>query len=855
MIIHYSSTFGFENIYPRLLQKPGDAIAGELYLGKKGLLEFLELHLGLPYSDVSDLLRIRLYENAVQKTIEVHPDLYCAKSFATDPWNTARQLLLWRDELVMTLWDFKATPDHSDRLYAIAEIEKNITELPKGINDRWKAVYHAYLRTPIRNFKVYESEEVIHPFFLLLFEKFKQTGVSVEYTSPYFDNIEPTTDLEFFKKKLLFPTEVERREPQNDGSIQILTAQNDLLLADALDAEGLLIIPSRGSVLENAMIRKGLPALGYTEQYTDSAILGLLEMMTLFLWEPLNSEKLLEFLTTRVAPMRLEFRKKLAAVYAQKPGFENADWKKVLEENPEEAENYSRWFSRKRFSPSGAPAQAVISLYEDFLTWIRGRISQYSFSPQTEKKIPFEELEKQTLLLIKLCHQEKTISPIMLGRWIKELMAETSYFRLQPQEIGALPYVTHPGNVNSSIDAITWWNFTDEGNPLSSAFIPTPGERELLQTCAVHEPTKILDQWYNAQIKAILFTEKKLTLCIPEKIGGEEIPPHPLLSDLNATFKDLKKLYRQDLPRENRTLLELPVKREFVHFQWPENNVQERESSESFSSVSKLLTYPFEYFLEYILNIRPIEPPQLKIDQKLKGTLLHQVAKNLYEDMDTTRIRDEMEKVIREEGEVLNLSKHQLAKAEFLNLGTSTLENLLNKIKENGWKFHEAEKKYEKEGFLGFIDLVLEKRNEIAILDLKFGGLNTRKTEMQKGQELQLMMYYHLFGKADYIGYYILGNRKFIMHNNRAISDALATNPNLDLSGHFNNYWNTLLEVIRQRKEQMAKGELEMGIGFDFGVLNDQNIWEKLDLVVARPEDKKVKIIGKFSKFKTLMGQ
>ncbi len=864
MKLHYSSTFGFENIYPSLLKNRGEAIAGELYLGKKGLLEFLELHLGLPYRDVNDLLRVKVYETAIRKALEAHPEIYCKASFQTDAWNTAQQLLLWRDDLILTLWDFQCpSSDISDRLYALATIEQYLENLPKGINDRWKLVFQkcaTHTRfLPLKELLIYEQEDFYHPFFKKLFKLFESNGIAVHHRKMNWPKSKEITDLAYFKQKLIDPEGHPQRKSKPDGTIEFISSQNDLVLADIIAAQSergdLMIIPSRGVVLENAIIRQGHPALGYTEPYSDSAILNILKMVTLFLWEPLDSEKLLEFLTAREAPISLKLRQKLANAYSSKPGFENEAWREVLTNNPEFQKDYQLWFHRNRFPVTGAPASEVIRIYQDLLEWTRQRQAGFRFNPLDGRRLPFEELEKQTELLLRLCKQEKVITPIMLSRWIKEMLNGNSFYRLHAQEIGAQPYVNHPGNINAAVDHLTWWNFTEEGNPLSSAFLPSPAENEHLKGCAVHQAEQILDQWYYNQIKGILFTEKKLTLCIPEKIGGEEIAPHPLLADLKATFENWEDFEKKDYTYVKRTPKGLPRASDYVRFTWPEGVEKERESAESFSSISKMLSYPYEYFLEYILNIRPIEPPQLTIDARLKGTLIHQVAENLYSTMDTSKIREELENVIRSEGEVFNLPKYQLAKTQFIQMGEQSLKYLFEQIRNNRWEFVEAEEKHEKDGFTGYIDLVLQRGSEKAVIDLKFGSFTSRKEEMRKGNEMQLMMYYHLLGGTDYLGYYILSKNRFLMHNTAAIHDALPMNRDVNLHDHYRNYWQNFTEGIACRKNQIARGLLEEGTGMNIDVLTEDDFWNSAASWMKIPFSQKIKEAKSYGRYQTLLGK
>ena len=64
-----------------------------------GLVNLLELRLGLHYDEVSAQERMALYYDAVSKYMEAHPKNVMAESFKTLGLTTAKAMLGWRDEL------------------------------------------------------------------------------------------------------------------------------------------------------------------------------------------------------------------------------------------------------------------------------------------------------------------------------------------------------------------------------------------------------------------------------------------------------------------------------------------------------------------------------------------------------------------------------------------------------------------------------------------------------------------------------------------------------------------------------------------------------------------------------------
>ena len=108
------------------------ASLGEIICGPSSLLALLEQRTGLSGVDVSLPERINEY---LSKIKAVNPE-WCRVSFQLDSWSTAKQMLALRDELYLNGWN--GVDANSDRLKALARIEKSAPSLSSGMPDRMK---------------------------------------------------------------------------------------------------------------------------------------------------------------------------------------------------------------------------------------------------------------------------------------------------------------------------------------------------------------------------------------------------------------------------------------------------------------------------------------------------------------------------------------------------------------------------------------------------------------------------------------------------------------------------------------------------------------------------------------------
>jgi hypothetical protein len=87
-----------------------------------GLIDLLELRLGLHYEDIPTQERVAHYYDAVSKYMDANPKNVMAESFKNAGLSTAKAMLGWREELRSADWDFEGA-EINGRLSVLIGVE------------------------------------------------------------------------------------------------------------------------------------------------------------------------------------------------------------------------------------------------------------------------------------------------------------------------------------------------------------------------------------------------------------------------------------------------------------------------------------------------------------------------------------------------------------------------------------------------------------------------------------------------------------------------------------------------------------------------------------------------------------
>ena len=161
---------------------PGDA-EGALHaavVGLSGLIDILEVQLGLTGPRGAEAVRIAAYAAKLRAATAVNGAPFYAASFARDPWATAKTLLGWRDQLIAAGWRGEA--NGSPRLDDLARTVSAGPSLPAGSTDRLCAVLTALSDQPaitIDHIRLVEPRQVLPPPYRRLVDQLERCGTVI----------------------------------------------------------------------------------------------------------------------------------------------------------------------------------------------------------------------------------------------------------------------------------------------------------------------------------------------------------------------------------------------------------------------------------------------------------------------------------------------------------------------------------------------------------------------------------------------------------------------------------------------------------------------------------------------------
>ncbi len=859
MIIHFS--LQWDDVVCPL---PERACGDELWQGPGGLLLLLEAAFGMGgHSPDNEYLRIGQYRQVLDNYLEQHPDVFFRASFEADRFATTIELLQRRDELLMSGWDFTFQAEMPERLKCLAAIEQSIRqEVPDflpGMADRIHAVLETIgkRRHPLSKIIVNEPLDYLPLAYRRLLNRLREDGVVLESISPIELSAEDT-DLAFLQRKLSGET-IENRVPKGDGSLILLRSKRDSDLA-AFTAKVIsenatfrpaCLIPDKSRLLEDSLMREGLPAMGIVSASAARPTLQVLKLVTVFLWNPIDPFKIMEFVSLAVKPLEEELANTIAALMAEMPGMQSDAWNYTVGHYFEELETraetdssirtgeirrqYRFWFERRRYDiHQNVPVEEVIEIFDYLYLW-----AHQSFESGGSRNTSFIVLGEQAKRIrdLLLALPEKQLSHLELERVVRTVY-EPAPARLVEQERDALMYCHQPAALAASVDCLLWWNFAQrEAVHFFSRWYPA--ERNYLEKQGIRLDTpqdeNRLTVWQRQ--RPFLLARRQLVLAIPETSEGQALMAHPLLGDIEAAFGNLDALtYDADnfhgaqlaahfvLP-EKQTARSRRLGKPKPFLEIASAHRLQKRDEENFSSLETLLYYPYQWVFRHKIKLRKSSILSIVKPNTLMGNLSHRLFERLLKlDLETFG-KNELERwveketaaLLAKEGAVLLLYGMEPERAGFVRKLKYAAWSLVSLIRENGWKVLHTEKPMEA-GFMdiklnGRADVVLEKDGQLAVLDLKWRGAHYRELSIRNEEDLQLALYAHLITDDDnlaHTAYFIIENGRMIARNNEAFQNVPAVVPGSDHVEVHNRMMKLMKATYEWRMAQIAQGRIEI---------------------------------------------
>jgi ATP-dependent helicase/nuclease subunit B len=661
----------------------------ELVCGPAGLLDRLELRLGLESSPASKAVRVAQYRILLEKATSAKPRFYSA-SFAKDAFSVAQTLLHWRDELVLGGWEPSSkAPMYSPRIRDLADVEELAgPDLSPGFGDRIRKVLEELDRRDPRltGIEVVDDREYLP---LLLRNLLVRLGASFGF----FDGTtfraqdrsrasqatlpQPAapngTDLRKIQDALVSRTEVRPITLANDGSVIFITAYSEVTLAQYAaqmlrksrlgNLSTTIVARSECLHLDIALRSLDESVLSFSERSTQRPVLQTLALALALRWEPLDPRDLLAFLVHPVSPMNNRLRDKLASAVADRPGIGGTEWNLAIDEHQEYLktkfasdagglraameqfeESLKKWILTDRFDArQGAPGGELAATCAAVASWAITAITTKDLCPALVAQ--YAQLASLASDLATILKPLPAATRVQLDRLVDQVIGTGIRCTHVVAEAGHAHRVSSAGAFLEPAETVLWWDFRGSAAAPQSPW--TIDETEQLNRAGV-ELLSITTRYTRESchtLRPILGAKQQLILICPRTTGNEPAIHHPLQDRIQAMIDAKLPIFDLDRhltdPATNVAGFAAPEIGAFSRRQLPEvkrwwklatRPLLRPNDVESFTSADKFISNPSAWVLRYKAQLKAgrVFRNELSGGPRQKGNLLHRISERLF---------------------------------------------------------------------------------------------------------------------------------------------------------------------------------------------------------------------------------
>jgi ATP-dependent helicase/nuclease subunit B len=787
----------------------GDVVFGEARVGPLGLLALLETRLGLGGRFDGLLRRACRLEGRLWGMAG-----FWRASFELDPVGTCKRLLRDRDLLWLWGWEGQGV---SQRL---AELHAATAGASPGIPDRLRAVAAALVgrRAVFESLISYTNIELLAPAWRAVFQALRGGGVAVEErtlaASPAVGDLAGARTARF--------------QPAGDGRLCLLRRHGALDLADEVAAslaayEGLdeVVIIGADGVLDRALARHGLPRAGEDDAAPASSRLLTLVIEAAF--EPMEVGDLHALLAADPGPIPRGAAGPLMRALQRFPGRRSPEWSAQLKAALDGMDEPRRTEVARRVT--------------ELLMPVCGR----------EEKLPVADLRRRLDTLGGWARRRAAHVPSLLElghgtEALAEAVELTGAERLSRHELrslcedlgestwswraaqAGLAHVARPGAMLGPARAVIWWNFSRDTAPRPEHILLTRVERDGLSAIGVvpPDPSRTMaleaDSWRRPLIQA---REALVLACPHTDASGDDNHPHPLWDDLTASlasYQDAGKLLRTRLvhPAPAGTTVVPPRPVVAPAAAVTVASPLALSEVESPSSLEQLIACSLSWALEYRGRLRwglseaPARPGPL-----LFGVLAHRLLEQVlgrehHQPEDATALAGDLfEEQCSDLCEALALREHQAARATLRRTVVDSARELVRLALKHAARGVRAEQAGETvvqgQAIKGRLDLVWDE--PAVVLDLKWGKRSSAE-RLKSGTALQLAAYGAIRavdGRPAETAYFSLLTQDVLAEP----GGRLAVDACMQGAYRSSDTWSAALVTVQQRRESLARGQLE----------------------------------------------
>jgi len=818
---------------------PVDSLGASL-VGPLGFLNILETQLGLLALHPSQAERIVQYRDCLQR-LDSEQRFY-HRSFVTDPLGTAACLLEWRDQWFLHGWDGTLPTGAPKRLRDLADVEALAsTAVSPNTGQRLKAVQAALQQRKLD----IEQVLLVDPIGTLPY-RWQAVLTALPAVAPCELAGQGQGFLGALQKQLHCAVNgqaLPRLAWQDDGTVLVVQAET-LTLANhwlatqlAVDRPTLLVCASEGMRLDAQLSAARRPRQGLKDASAFRPALQVLPLALELLWDPLNFQALVQFLTHPVCPILGYARRRLAEKVADAPGIGGAYWQRTLaqinehygdERASQVREQIALWIEHARFPyESGAPLEAVIERVARLAEFFRLRLGEVDTARRLAFQAGYGQCKSCLDSLKRLQSQGTTV---IRSRQLQKLVAQSTANGtdnpLWPAEVGAGRVVNHPSAITESVGRVIWSPLTLPALPGNDPW--SANEFRALKEAGVELPSvsdrlgKITASW----LRPVMAAQDQLVLVLPPP--EEEV--HPLWQMIEAVVDKSKVLSLDALLFTGGEALApvtpqpLPTPKRW--WQLPDDVSVTLRPKESFSSLEKLLFNPYHWLLQYPASLQPSRIISLGGDYRILGNLAHGLVEQYFLHPDALSMPalefDEwfvsaFNVLVDQEGASLRAPGRGSDLEGFRYRLHRAMRSLREQVSKAGMlqvvPEREVSGHFAGGELVGSVDLMMENdQGDRAVVDMKWSGIKKFPGKLRQNRHLQLAIYAELLrqenGRWPSVAYYILDRARFFAPDDRAFPDAEVMPP---ADGENTaQLWQRFLATWRWRVAQIQTGRFEV---------------------------------------------
>lgn len=742
-----------------------------------GLVNLLELRLGLHYEEVPVQERVAHYYDAVCKYMAAHPKNVMAASFQTAGLSTAKAMLSWREELRRAEWNFDGE-GISSRLAVLIGVEAYFREqdgcdMASRLHLVTDQVVSRKLDCKDIVVEMAVAKYLLKPATQALIAALESQGAKIVMTEGASDsenNLSRVRNLITSKQKGKIMLD------KNDDSLQIWKFADDRLACEYLSYRKMeevdVWINADNKQMDNWMMLMGKALTGSVTVNSTPQLSQLFVMGIGMFANPLNVNTLIEWLNMPVHPIDKFFRSVLADCIVAEGGYRNEachaeidqfiegkyfyldNEEKVLPE--EEQEKIRQKAKQKRqkqvavFLPSleschVIKTEDVKQFVVELSSWARQRAHLMAGENDHEQWV--EQLMRVSAMcdaftiLLGTVHTN-TIDYKTLDSWMSTIYEKGTYTNAVAER-GCRIVVDSPAKMASVANKTVWIGVDgDASQGQKECSFLYPSEKEQLSKMMYIQPwAEECENNYHEQMlmTPLRMTKDQLILVVRERIGDEQTLKHPLMVRLEQQVGNIEEfVVRPSIGVEDRHEVDVvenggvAAELHFEHadkIQWPDHL--------SPTNIDILVEHPFDYMMERLLAITNDGQAKMADVKTTKGNVAHAVIEKLFAPQNDrrystpeeieARMQHEYEevycKVLEAKGAVLQLAENKFEEELLHEQLRSCLDTLLEILRENELKVTGCESYVECQMNLGLAKAFdkngnVKKRDMVGFIDM-----------------------------------------------------------------------------------------------------------------------------------------